>query len=101
MSHCTSKTRYPRRFRLTFISQAVVIESLAVAAILFLFFGMRADLNRQAKAQMLSEPTGQNDFTTRPSEAQAQHSIVLSSIVSHRFLTSERLTEFGVSCSAK
>ncbi len=81
--------------------QAVVIEGLAVAAILFLFFGMRADLNRQARAQLLAEPTRHHKFASRSNEAQARLSIVKSSPVSHSFLTSERLNEFGVSCSSK
>ncbi len=81
--------------------QAVVIEGLAVAAILFLFFGMRADLNRQARAQMLAEPIGHHEFASRSSVALPRLSTPESSIASPRWLKSDRLTEFSVSCSSR
>ena len=101
MTRHIAKTRRPRRFQLTFMFHAVVIEGLAISAILFLFFGMRADLNRQAKAQMLSEPIGHREFASRLSVAQPRLSTPESSIAAPRFLKSDRMTEFSVSCSSK
>jgi hypothetical protein len=46
------KKRTSRKVKISKLLPALIIEALAVAAILALFFGMRAELNREARLEI-------------------------------------------------